>query len=160
MTLEDSRTARYVAAIEARVDQLARMIVAATDDQWTRRHDAEAWTAAEVCGHVAELISYWAEQARALAAQPGRTFGRPLDDPERTGAVSAGASLSRHDAVERLRAASATAAREIQQIPLTALTTEGVSASRGAMTVEQMLERFIASHLEEHIAQVERAFGS
>ena len=159
MTAGHSITERYVERIEAQVDELARIIVASTDAQWRHRPGEQEWDAAEVCGHVAEMMPFWAEAARHVAFNPGASFGRHEHDPRRLGGPSQGASLSRHDAVEQLRHAAATTCQALRELPDTAWQTEGVSITRGPMTVEQIIETLLAAHLEGHVRQVEEAVG-
>ena len=151
---------RYAERIEAQVDELARIIAASTDQQWHHRPGEQEWHAAEVCGHIAEMMPFWAEAARYVASNPGASFGRHEHDPRRLGGPAQGAALSRHDAVEQLRHAAATACHAIRQLPDTAWQTEGISVTRGPMTVEQIIETLLAAHLEEHVSQVVEALGS
>lgn len=157
MTVERSIAERYAERIEAQVDELARVIAAATDEHWRRRPAEGDWSAAEVCGHVVEMMPFWAAAAQEVAAAPGVSFGRDEHDPRRIGGVTSGAGTDRHEAIEQLRAAAAAACRTIRTLPDTAWQAEGVSVSRGPMTVEAIIERLLAAHLEAHVEQVREA---
>jgi hypothetical protein len=159
MTAEQTAAERYTERIEAQVDELARIIAATTDTHWFHRLGPEAWTAAEVCGHIAEMLPYWGAKARQIAAQPGMTFGRDEDDAERIGGVRAGSAWSRHAAIERLRAAAHTAAGEIHALPAAGWHAIGNHSDRGATTVESLIETMLAQHLEAHVEQVRQALG-
>ncbi|MBI2760395.1 MAG: DinB family protein [Chloroflexi bacterium] len=158
MTVHHDIAERQVERIEAQVDELVRVIAAASDEAWARRH-GDQWSAAEVCGHVAEMLPFWAAQAREIAADPGRRVGREEDDPRRVGGVRQGASLDRHQTVEHLRAAAAEASAIIRALPDAAWTTEAVSESLGRTTVERMVDALLIQHLEDHVQQVERGVG-
>ena len=159
MTAEQTAAERYTERIEAQVDELARVIAAATDEHWFRRPGPEEWTAAEVCGHVAEMLPYWAGTARTIAAGPDMAFGRGLDDPGRLGGPRTGSGWSRHEAIERIRAAAHTATRDIHALAPADWHATGVHPQRGPMTVEALIETLLARHLEEHVEQVRRALG-
>lgn len=157
MTAEHSLAEQYVERVEAQVDELVRIIVAASDERWCRRPSQDAWTGAEVCGHVIEMLPFWAAQAQEIAANPGMRYGRDEQDPRRISGIAGGAALGRHDAVEGLRAAVATTCRTLRTLPDSAWTAEGVSATGGRETVGAMIERALARHLEAHVEQVREA---
>jgi hypothetical protein len=159
MTAHHDIAERQVERMEAQVDELVRVIAAASAEAWTRRHGDDQWTAAEVCGHVAEMMPFWAAQAREIAAAPGKRIGREEDDPRRVGGVRQGATLDRHQTVEHLRAAAAEAAATLRTLPDSAWSAEALSESRGRLTVEAMIDALLIQHLEEHVRQVERGVG-
>src|SRR5947208_2992976 len=45
------------------------------------------WCVAELAAHSAEIYGYWAKQIDFLRANPGKPFGRTMEDPERIGFV-------------------------------------------------------------------------
>jgi hypothetical protein len=159
MTAEQTAAEQYTERIEAQVDELARMVAATTDEHWFRRHGEGEWSAAEVCGHIAEMLPYWAAKARQIAAGPGMTYGRDEDDPDRIGGVRSGANLSRHDAIERVRTAAHAAARDIRALAPAGWHAAAVHADRGPTTVEAMIDTLLAQHLESHVEQVRQALG-
>lgn len=159
MTAEQTAAERYTERIEAQVDELIRMIAATTDERWTHRAAPDDWTAAEVCGHIAEMLPYWGKKATEIAANPGTTYGRDLDDPDRMGGVRSGTKLSRHEAVELVRSAAHEAARAIRSLPAAGWHAEAVHADRGSGTVEELIETVLAAHLESHVEQVRHALG-
>ena len=158
MTAEQTAAERYTERIEAQVDELARVIAAATDEHWFRRPGPEEWTAAEVCGHVAEMLPYWAEQAELVAANGGGVpFGRVKSDPARIAAIERDrrddpdALLDRIDqGVERVLAL-------LDRLSPADLAQTGSHQTRGEMTVARIIDEFIVEHLEEHAEQIERA---
>jgi uncharacterized damage-inducible protein DinB len=150
---------RDAARIEALVDELLRVLAAAADDHWTRPHGPDEWTAAEVCGHIAEMLPYWAARAKEVAATPGTGFGRGLEDAGRLAGPAEGGRLDRHQTVERLRHATTEACTMIRTLPDEAFAIEGTSAGRGPMTIRQMLDDLVIDHLESHVEQVRRAVG-
>jgi hypothetical protein len=159
MTAEQTAAERYTERIEAQVDELIRMIAASTDEHWFHRAAPEEWTAAEIAGHLVEMLPYWGKKAAEIAASPGQTYGRDMDDPGRMGGVRSGTTLSRHDAVERVRAAAHEAARAIRALPAAGWHAEAIHTDRGSETVADLIENALAGHLESHVEQVRRALG-
>ena len=92
--------------LTAMVDDLAVRLAALSEASFAQRSGPEEWTAAEVVGHMTELMPYWAHRAVAIARQPGGSWGRSLDDPDRVGAVRAANDLQRAEALARLRNAA------------------------------------------------------
>jgi hypothetical protein len=152
MTVDHSLAERHATRVEAQVDELVRIIAAADEARWRHRSAADAWNAAEICGHIAEMLTFWANAAQAVAANPGVSFGRGEQDPGRLGGVARGAGLGPHEAVEQVR-------RTIRSLPDDAWQRQGVSITRGPMTVEQIIDRLLAAHLETHVEDVQRALG-
>lgn len=157
MAVERSLAEQIIERIEAQVDELIRILAAMPEDRWTRKPAPDEWSAAEVCGHIIEMMPFWAAQARAVAASPGLRFGRSEEDERRIEGIVRGARLSRHDAVEQIRAAAATAARAIRALPAAAWQAQGLHPTRGPMTVAEILTRLLAEHLESHVEQVQRS---
>lgn len=157
MTTPHPTAEQRAAHIEAQIDELVRVLAQTGDERWAAAADGSAWSGAEVCGHIAELMPYWAITARALAANPGQTFGRSEEDDGRIGAVRAGAVRTRQESIEQLRAAAGHACALLRALPDDAWHIRGISRSRGPMTVAEIIDLFIIAHLEEHIEQVHRA---
>ncbi len=159
MTVEHSLAERYASRVEAQVDELVRVIATASGERWHHPPAAGDWSAAQICGHVVEMMPYWAAAAQELAASPGMTFGRDLQDPRRIGGVTKGAGTELHDTVEQIRAAAASACRTIRALPDDAWRIEGGSVTRGPMTVEAIVDTLLCGHLEDHVEQVRHALG-
>lgn len=157
MAVERSLAEEIIERIEAQVDELTRILAAMPEDHWTRKPAPNEWSAAEICGHVIEMMPFWAAQARAVAANPGLRFGRSEEDERRIEGIVRGARLSQYEAVEQIRAAVAAAVRDIRSLPAAAWHVQGLHLTRGPMTVEEILTRLLAEHLESHVEQVQRS---
>lgn len=156
MAVERSLAEEIIERIEAQVDELIRILAAMPEGSFTRKPAPNEWSAAEICGHVIEMMPFWAAQARAVAANPGLRFGRSEEDERRIEGIVRGARLSQYEAVEQIRAAVA-AARDIRSLPAAAWHVQGLHLTRGPMTVEEILTRLLAEHLESHVEQVQRS---
>jgi uncharacterized damage-inducible protein DinB len=159
--MTDTRPAMAAAErLEAMVDDLAARLTALPEETFTHRPSAEEWTAAEVVGHMTEMMPYWASAATAVAAEPGRPFGRALDDPDRVGAVRAANDLSRAEALARLRHAAHEAANAIRPLDGVGWEARGMHHARGAMTAGQVLEELLVGHAAAHVRQALTAAGA
>ncbi|MGH2583534.1 MAG: DinB family protein [Dehalococcoidia bacterium] len=146
--------------LEAAVDELAAQLTALPEASFTHRATPEEWTAAEVVGHMAEMMPYWARAAAAVAAAPGQPFGRELDDPDRVGAVAKADDVPRGEALARLRHAAHEAATSIRSHDAAAWAQTGEHHSRGTMAVGAVIQLLMVEHAEAHVQQALDAAGA
>jgi len=146
--------------LEATVGELAAELTALPEASFTHRAAPGEWTAAEVVGHMTEMMPYWARAAAAVAAAPGQSFGRELDDPDRVGAVASANDVHRGEALARLRHAAHEAAASIRAHDDAAWTQTGEHHSRGTMTVGAVIHLLVVEHAGEHVQQALDAAGA
>jgi uncharacterized damage-inducible protein DinB len=120
------------------------------------RPAADAWSAAEILAHLVEMLPYWAEQARAVAARgrDGEPFGRTHDDPERIAAVREHARDDLGELAAGVRASLDRATAVLRAIPDPGWQRTGRHARRGEMSVVQIVEQFLVEHAGEHAQQL------
>ena len=114
------------------------------------------WGAPEVLAHVAEMLQYWlGEVERVLAGAPEPVpFGRIASDPLRTLTIERDRSLPAGELINRIQSAVARQVVRLPQLSPADWDKRGLHSRLGEMTVEAMLPRFVAGHLEEHAAQL------
>jgi uncharacterized damage-inducible protein DinB len=119
------------------------------------------WSAMQALGHMTEMIPYWLHHCRTLIAATGAppSFGRTADSPERLAGVAHGASTEPDALLRQLEQEIRTAAATIRKLSAAERSKRGISSSRGEMTVAAVIESFIVSHAEEHLAQVQSALA-
>jgi hypothetical protein len=125
-------------------------------ETWGTEPEAD-WGPREVLAHVAEMLPYWTDELDRVVAGDGSTpveFGRVAADPSRLTRIDenrqrpSGALLDDIDLgldrTERFMAGlSEPERRRVGRHP-----------SRGDLTVEASIERFLVSHLEDHVEQL------
>ena len=112
------------------------------------------WPVVSTLAHVAEILPYWSRQAELVATSPEAKFGRTHEDPDRIAAVEQHGRDTLESVASRIRAGLQECLATLRRIPANAWSTVGHSPSRGEMTVEDIVERFLCHHVEEHAAQV------
>jgi uncharacterized damage-inducible protein DinB len=119
----------------------------------------DAWSAMQTLGHMTEMIPYWLNHCRALIAAAGEPpqFGRTAGAPERLAGVAQGAAAEPDALLARLEEEVRAAAGTIRKLSAAERAKRGISGERGEMTVAEVIESFIVSHAEEHLAQVRAA---
>jgi hypothetical protein len=118
----------------------------------------EQWDAGQAWAHVAEFVPYWQGELQHVVAGAGGApvpFGRQVTDPSRVGAIEA----NRHEppSAQMVRLAAALTLMRTYLVGLTDAqwAARGVHPRRGEMTVADIVERFVVSHLEEHADQLQ-----
>ena len=142
-----------VEQLEQSVERLIEEIERLPADALYRAPMEGEWPVMSLLAHVAEILPYWAHQAENIVRAPGEPFGRMLDDPDRVGAVA----QHGHDAVStivpRIRSGLADCVRTLRALPADGWQQAGLHPMRGMMTVEQVVDTFLVSHVEDHAAQ-------
>ena len=120
------------------------------------------WSAMQTLGHMTEMIPYWLNHCRVLIAATGEppTFGRTPGSPERLAGVAHGATAEPDALLSQLEEEVRAAAGTIRKLSMAERSKRGIYSGRGEMTVAEVLESFVVSHAEEHLAQVEAALRS
>ena len=122
------------------------------------RDTDERWEAGQVWAHVAEFPGYWLGQARRVIALPTNEpvpFGRVKTDAGRLEAIERDRNTDPAALLERVRSSLAEVTNAAREFPPEAWTRRGAHPVRGQMTVDQIIERFIVEHLEEHADQLD-----
>lgn len=121
----------------------------------------ERWEAGQVWAHLAEFPGFWlGEIDRILAAHSTdpaarADFGRTTSDPGRLAAIERDRQTDPAALLQRVRDAVAAATDRLGALPDELWTIEGTHATRGPMSLQAIVERFIVAHLEEHAAQLD-----
>ena len=119
-----------------------------------REPAAGQWPVMSTLAHVAEILPYWAHQAEKIARQPGAPFGRTHADADRIAAIEQHSHDSLETIVARIRGALEESVRTLRSLPDDAWARAGQHPTRGSMTAEEVIDRFLLNHVEEHTAQI------
>jgi hypothetical protein len=116
-----------------------------------------SWGPREVLGHVNEMLPYWTDQLGAvLAADPATPapFGRVAEDASRLARIDADRHKPAGQLLDEIDAGLRRAGTFVGSLGPAELGRVGVHPRRGELTVGDSLERFLAAHLEDHVAQL------
>ena len=126
----------------------------------------ERWEAGQVWAHLAEFPAYWIGQVRALLAARAAgepepiPFGRTKTDPGRLAAIEARRRDTPLDLLRDVDAGVSAATALCRSLNADDWQTCGLHPTLGALTVAEIVERFLVGHLEEHAAQLDELAGS
>jgi hypothetical protein len=143
-----------IARVQRTVDELLAEVERLPAEVVYREPAAGEWPVMSTLAHLAELLPFWAHEAAALAASPGSSVGRTLDDPRRVGPIAEHGHDSVAAIVPRIRAGLAECVSILREIPPDGWAAAGPHPSRGPMSAEQLVDAFIVRHADEHASQV------
>ena len=153
-----------VEALLSRLAEAERRLVAHADEPLpsglTDPDDGtdERWEAGQVWAHLAEFPGYWLAQAERVIALPTNEpvpFGRVKTDAGRIDAIERDRHTDPAALLERVRSSLAEVTNAVREFPPEAWSRRGAHPVGGQMTVDQIIERFIVEHLEEHADQLD-----
>ena len=148
-----------MAAIAASGEAFAAYIESLSTEAFHRRPEPEAWSAAELSGHVVEFPVTFARQCAVVAAEPGRAIGRNLDDPGRLAAIRTLQGRGPAEAAAAIRATMAVAVETLRNIPAAGWEAVGRQPDGSDVAVRVIAEWRIAGHLVMHLEQARVAAG-
>lgn len=120
-------------------------------------HGPEAsWGPPEVLAHITEMLPYWLGEAeRILAGSPDPVpFGRVATDGVRIAIIGRDRTVPLRDLFDRVEADVERYERRLSAMTLDDLARRGLHPARGEMPLEDVLERFVVGHLEDHVVQL------
>jgi hypothetical protein len=121
----------------------------------------ERWEAGQVWAHLAEFIPYWVEQARIVLADPqdGAPFGRTKADEGRIAAIQRDRAVPIPELHARLDGHLVLLRDFLGGLAGSEWQRRGTHPTLGPMGMEEIVERFLVGHLEEHAEQLEGLSG-
>lgn len=157
----ESLTARMAAAETRLAEHAARPLPSGLSEP--DPGGKERWEAGQVWAHLAEFPPYWLAQARAIvaaAADDPVPFGRVKTDPERLAAIERDRHTDPMALLARVRGSLGEVTDTLRAWPPEAWGRRGLHPTRGVMGIEQIIERFVVEHLEEHADQLDALVSS
>jgi hypothetical protein len=119
----------------------------------------ERWDAGQAWAHVAEFVPYWQREIHRVVVGSGRhpvPFGRTSDDPGRADAIEVGRHEPPTEQMARLAGALMILRTYLAGLSDAQWGARGLYVRGNQMTVADILDRFVVSHLEEHADQLEK----
>ena len=115
------------------------------------------WGPPEILAHVSEMLPFWLGQIElVLAGSPEPVpFGRMSTDRLRDMTIERDRSLPVRELLARIQSDVARYAGRLPELSAAELARRGLHPRLGEMTVAEMLPRFVVTHVEEHLVQLE-----
>jgi len=121
------------------------------------------WGPKEILAHVEEMLEYWPRQVGEIQAAPAAGgppgFGRVATDETRIGRIGNDRKLPAAELFDRIAAESRAVEATMASIGPADQARSGVHVRLGEMTIPAIFERFVVSHLEEHVVQLREVVG-
>ena len=133
---------------------IAEQLVPLDPARLYQRPAENEWTIIESLAHIVEFMPYWAGEIEKLVAEPGRNFGRTMQDAGRLQAISEHGS----DNLVQIRAALPGSYARLEQVLShlkdSDLALTGRHPRFGDQTLEWFIEDFVTHHLTNHLEQL------
>lgn len=117
-----------------------------------------SWGPPELLAHVSEFLPYWlGEIERIIEGAAGAApvpFGRLQTDGVRIGLIGRERALPLRELFSRIQSDTHRVARRLREFTDAEAERVGVHPTRGELRVKDMLEPFLAGHLEGHVTQL------
>lgn len=117
-----------------------------------------SWGPREVLAHCVEMLPYWmGEIERILDGDPAGTvvaFGRTEADDIRVAIIGRDRRFPTRELLSRVVSEAGRVARRLRQLDDAAPARIGAHVTRGDLSVRDIAERFMTSHLEGHADQL------
>src|SRR5215510_11949026 len=113
------------------------------------------WGPREVLAHMGEMLPFWLGEIELVLAESGRagesadppSFGRTEQDPLRIELIGRDRMFPARELVDRIDVEGARVARRLRQLDRQAATL-GRHVTRGDLSIADMAERFLVTHIE------------
>ena len=120
------------------------------------------WVDREVLAHIDEMLPYWLGEIERVLAGPIEPvpFGRPSTDLVRMLTIDRDRTLPVSELYTRLDNSLERVLRRLLELDERQVARRGLNKQRGEMTVRQIVDAMLASHLEDHCKQMSVALDA
>ena len=125
--------------------------------------DEAHWAPPEVLAHVEEMLPFWLGEIERILEGPASApvpFGRVATDVVRIGTIGRDRTLPLRELFARVAADGGRLSARIRELDAEDLGREGIHPRLGVLTVAECLERFVTSHVEDHVRQLEEILAA
>lgn len=121
-----------------------------------------AWGPREVLAHVGEMLPFWLGEIELVLDESGRAgagaeppaFGRTEADPLRVEVIGRDRTFPARELIDRIDVEGARVARRLRSLTDAQAATLGRHVTRGDLSVSDIAERFLVTHVEGHVSQL------
>jgi uncharacterized damage-inducible protein DinB len=147
-----------VQSIQELANEITQTVVELPEDALRWKPAADAWSIAEILGHIEEAMPYWAAEIQRVVANPGTEWGRNHQNESRLAAVAATPRRSVGDLIAGVAKAGNTVAAVLRRLNEQDLQIESPSGNPrwGIKPMSFVLDHLIVSHLRGHRDQIKR----
>lgn len=138
-------------ALNERIDSS----LAALDPQKLYQPPAEnEWTIMQNLAHVAEFMTYWANEIAKLVANPGQKFGRVMTDERRLKFISDHGNDTLSQIKSLLPTSYARLEEVLSSLKDSDLSITGIHPRYGEKSLDWFIEDFVTKHMSDHVVQL------
>ena len=125
------------------------------------------WGPREVLAHMGEMLPFWLGEIELVLAETGRagegadppSFGRTEQDPLRIEVIGRDRMFPARELIDRVDVEGARVARRLRALDARSATL-GRHVTRGDLSIADMAERFLVTHIEGHVEQLKEILST
>lgn len=151
----------YAKQIEAKAKEAAAVIEKLTDADWNKVTEAEKWTVGVTAHHLAGGLEAVSGIITGIVAgqAPGNFTTGMLDQMNAQHAKEHG-NCTKAETAALLKKGAATAAAVVRGLSDDQLAKSGIVFTNAPpMTAEQLIQRGLVSHIDEHVGSIRKTVG-
>jgi uncharacterized damage-inducible protein DinB len=147
-----------IQSIQELATEITQTAVELPEDSLRWKPAADAWSIAEILGHVQEATPYWAGEIQRVVANPGTEWGRNHQNESRLAAVAATPQRSIRDLIAGVAEAANAVVAVLRKLNDQDLQIESPSRNPrwGVKPMSFVLDHLIVSHFRGHRDQIKR----
>jgi hypothetical protein len=123
-----------------------------------------SWGPREVLAHVAEMLPFWMGEIELIldagAGGEPPAFGRLEADDVRVAIITRDRAFPARELLGRIEAEGRRVARRLRALADEDAQLTGMHTTRGEMSVRDIAERLIVSHIEGHVTQLRESLAA
>jgi len=163
-TPDNPQIAEILNSVQVSYTELNRLLngpLAALDGSKLYQVPAEnEWTIMQNLAHIAEFMSYWANEVALLVAEPGRNFGRTMQHEGRLRGISEHEQDTLPEIQSMLPGSYARLEQVLSSLHDSDLALTGHHVKYGNQTLGWFIDEFITRHLSDHVEQIKWALAN
>jgi len=123
-----------------------------------------SWGPREVLAHIAEMLPFWMGEIELIldagAGSEPLAFGRVEADELRVGIISRDRLFPARELLGRIEVEARRVARRLRALSEADAASMGRHPTRGDLSISEIAERLIVSHIEGHVAQLRETLAT
>ncbi|KAA0759586.1 DinB family protein [Bacillus sp. SH5-2] len=149
-----------IKSIQQSLNQVIQKVEGFSDDSLRWNPTEAEWSVMQILCHLVEAVPYWLDEIEQLLENPGKEWGRGLQDGDRLAAVNKSKvdSTSLSNVLIELEALKSQVAQTLNKLDKEKLALEAPSRNPrfGTKPILFIVDHLLVEHTSKHLGQIER----
>ncbi|RAS89359.1 DinB family protein [Priestia endophytica] len=149
-----------ITSVQQSLDQVIQISEGLSNEVLRWNPTEEEWSVMQILCHLAEALPYWLNEIEQLLENPGKEWGRGLQDEARLAAVEKSKvhNTSLLDALKKLEEVKLQVENTLSKLDERKLAMEAPSQNPrfGTKPISFIVDHLLVEHASKHLGQIER----